>query len=88
MFVEKLLPVVSGRRRYPMLTGGKRACPPEDCGGVPGYYHLLDVLENPNHPEHEELLEWSGGEYEPEKFNIQEVNRAFHGGWGPTRPHI
>lgn len=81
--VEKLLPVQPGRRRYPMVTGGRRACPPEDCGGIPGYYHLLEVLGNPNHPEHEELLEWSGGEYDPERFDVQEVNRAFHGGWGP-----
>jgi len=75
--VEKLLPIVSGHKRYPMATGGRRACPPEDCGGIPGYYHMLEVIKDPNHPEHDELLEWYGG-YEPEKFDIHEVNRAFH----------
>jgi hypothetical protein len=84
--VEKVVPVVPGRRRYPMVTGGKRACPPEDCGGVPGYYHFLEVLKNPRHPEYEDILEWYGGAYEAEAFDIQEVNRAFHGGWGPARP--
>ena len=84
--VEKQLPVVSEGGRYPMVTGGSRACPPEDCGGVPGYYRLLEVLANPDHPEHAELLEWSGEDYEPEKFDAQEVNRAFHGGWGSTKP--
>jgi hypothetical protein len=85
--VEKLFPVVPGPGRYPTVTGGRRACPPEDCGGIPGYYHLLDVLKNPSHPEHEELLEWSGGDYEPEKFDAQEVNRAFHGGGARAKPH-
>jgi len=84
--VEKLLPLVSGPRRYPVVTGGRRACPPEDCGGVPGYYDLLEVLEDPNHPEYEDLLEWCGREYDPEKFDIQGVNRVFHGGWAPARP--
>jgi hypothetical protein len=55
--VEKLLPPVLGRRRYPAVTGGGRACPPEDCGSVSGYYHLLEVLSNPAHPEYEELVE-------------------------------
>jgi hypothetical protein len=79
--VEKLLSVVSGRGRYPMVTGGGRACPPEDCGGVPGYYHLLQVLADPDDPDHEDLLVWTGGDYEPERFDAQEVNRAFNSGW-------
>ena len=84
--VEKVLPAVSGSGPYPVLTGGRRACPPEDCGGVTGYYRLLGVLADPNHPEHEELLEWSGGEYDPEKFDAQEFNLAFHGGWHRAEP--
>ena len=87
VMVEKVVPAAPGRGRYPLVTAGKRACPPEDCGGVPGYYHFLEVLKNPKHPDHEEVLEWSGGAYEPEAFDIQGVNRAFHGGWGPSRPH-
>jgi hypothetical protein len=86
VLVEKVLPVETGRSRYPMVTGGKRACPPEDCGGLPGYYHLLDVLMNPNHPEYGELREWCDEDFDPERFDIQEVNRALHGGWGPATP--
>ena len=85
--VEKVLPIVSGNKRYPMVTGGRHACPPEDCGGIPGFYRLLEILGKPDHPEHEELLEWLGDEYNPEHFDIQEVNRAFHGGWAPAKPH-
>ncbi len=87
VLVEKVMAVVPGRSRYPLATGGKRACPPEDCGGVPGYYHFLEVLKDPKHPDHDEMLEWSGGGHDPEAFDVQEINRAFHGGWGPSRPH-
>ncbi|MEJ2244947.1 MAG: plasmid pRiA4b ORF-3 family protein [Acidobacteriota bacterium] len=85
--VEKVLPIASGNKRYPMVTGGRRACPPEECGGIPGFYRFLEILGKPDHPEHEELLEWSGGEYDPERFDIQKVNRAFHGGWAPEKSH-
>jgi hypothetical protein len=79
--LEKILPLDSGRGRYPRVIGGRGACPPEDCGGVDGFHHLLDVLKNPNHPEYAELLEWVGGEYDAKRFKCQDINRAFHGGW-------
>ena len=60
--------------RYPRCTGGARACPPEDCGGFPGYEHFSAVLANPKHPEHEEMLAWIGGEWDPEAFNMDAVN--------------
>lgn len=44
--------------RYPRCTGGQGACPPEDCGGIPGYQHLRDALAGPPAPEQEKLLEW------------------------------
>ncbi len=78
--VEKVLPIDSGGRRYPLVTGGRRACPPEDCGGIFGYYRLLEVLGQPDHPEHEEMLEWLGGEIDPERFDVEEINRRLGGG--------
>jgi hypothetical protein len=86
VLVEKVVPAEKGRGRYPLVTAGKRASPPEDCGGIPGYYQLLEVLGNPRHPEHEEMLKWCGEEYDPDEFDLQEVNRMFHGGWGPSKP--
>src|SRR5262245_19266665 len=53
---------------------GKRACPPEDCGGPWGYGDLLSILENPKHKEHEERREWLGGEYDPDRFDKDQVN--------------
>ena len=54
---------------------GQRACPPEDCGGFPGYEDLLEILRDPDHPEHEERLEWLGGRFDPEAFDLAAVNR-------------
>jgi hypothetical protein len=59
---------------YPICTGGKRQCPPEDCGGIWGFYNLLDAVRDPAHEEHEELTEWLGGAFDPEAFSVEEVN--------------
>ena len=55
---------------------GARACPPEDCGGVSGYYHLLGALADPDNEDHDMLLEWVGGRYEPKAFDLERVNWA------------
>ena len=73
LLVEKILPLDEGKR-YPVCLTGKRACPPEDCGGVWGYASFLEVLHDPEHPEHEEMLEWIGGAFDPEVFDLDEVN--------------
>ena len=70
--VDKVLPSLG--IGTPQLTGGSRACPPEDCGGPWGYQELLDVLADPSHPEHQERLEWAGGEFDPEAFDIEATN--------------
>ena len=74
LLIEKVLPYEAGQR-YPVCLTGKRACPPEDCGGIWGYASFLDAIQDPQHPEHEEMLEWVGGEFEPEAFDLDEVNR-------------
>jgi hypothetical protein len=60
--------------RYPRCIGGERACPPEDCGGIWGYEDLLAILRDPEHEEYEERLEWLGGEFDAEAFDVAEVN--------------
>jgi hypothetical protein len=76
--IEKELPAEAGVR-YPRCTDGKRACPPEDCGGVWGYGGLLEALGNPRHAQHDELREWSGGEFDPEQFDPEAVNQELAG---------
>jgi hypothetical protein len=52
------------------LLAGKRACPPEDCGGEYGYYELLKALKDPKNPEYEEMLEWVADDWDPEKMDV------------------
>jgi len=64
---------------YPRCLAGKRACPPEDVGGVWGYAAFLEAIRNADHPEHEEMLAWSGGVFDPETFSLAEINQALRG---------
>jgi len=73
--VEKVLQPEPGVA-YPICVGGKLRCPPEDCGSIPGYYNLLEVIHDPTHEEHEEMREWLGGEYDPEAFSVDDVNQG------------
>jgi DNA-binding MarR family transcriptional regulator len=72
--VEKVLPSKPGQR-YPVCVKGRRATPPEDVGGIWGYELYLEAMADPDHPEHEMYLEWRG-EFDPEEFNLDEVNAA------------
>jgi len=67
--------------QYPCCLDGKRACPPEDVGGVYGYPEFLAAIRNRDDPEHDSWLEWIGGKFDPETFDLQKVNtllRQFH----------
>lgn len=65
---------------YPHCLTGRRACPPEDCGGIWGYQDLLEILADPSHDEHAERLEWLGldnaSQFDPATFDIDAVNSA------------
>ena len=81
--VEKVLPPESGVR-YPRCLTGKRACPPEDVGGIYGYEEFLQAIRDAKHPEHKEMLEWVGGSFDPEALDLQAVNeRLAHLGPSP-----
>lgn len=60
----------------PRVVAGARACPPEDCGGVWGYANLVAAVADPNHPEHDDLLEWVGGGFDPEAFDLARADAA------------
>lgn len=61
---------------YPRCIKGKRACPPEDCGGIWGYEELIATLQNPKHPDHKAMKQWVGGDLDPERFDLDEINGA------------
>jgi hypothetical protein len=73
LLVEKILSPTKGVR-YPLCMKGKRACPPEDVGGVWGYEQFLEAIHDPGNDEHEEYLTWVGGEFDPESFELEDVN--------------
>lgn len=75
LLVEKILPPEPDVH-YPRCIKGKRACPPEDVGGVWGYDSFLEAIQNPDDSEHEDMLEWIGGEFDPEAFDLDEINEA------------
>ncbi len=60
---------------YPRCTAGRRAAPPEDCGGPFAYPGLLATLADPEHEGHDELLEWLGDPFDPEAFDLAAVER-------------
>ena len=70
-----LLGTVEGEEK-PGCTAGARACPPEDCGGTMGYYDLLVALSDPDHEEHDAMLEWVGGKFDPNAFDSVTIDRA------------
>lgn len=71
--LEKIFPR-DGKIPVPQCIKGKRACPPEDVGGVWGYESFLEAISDPKHPEHKDMLEWVGGDFDPEEFYLDAVN--------------
>lgn len=74
--LEKVLP--SDFFEAPVVIKGKKACPPEDCGGIWGYYDFLKAIQDPKHEEHESMLEWVGGGFDPDEFDMNTINRKLN----------
>jgi hypothetical protein len=70
---EKILPA-SAALELPVCVAGKRACPPEDVGGPFGYADFLEKIQDPEHEEHDDMREWAGADFDPEKFELAAVN--------------
>jgi Plasmid pRiA4b ORF-3-like protein len=60
---------------YPACIAGERSAPPEDVGGADSYAEFLDAIANPNHEDHDAMLEWAGGYFDPDAFSVTEVNK-------------
>ncbi len=63
---------------YPVLLAAKGSCPPEDCGGPWGYANLRQILADPNHDEHQDMLEWLGldnaSEFDPAAVTTEDID--------------
>ncbi|NWJ50481.1 MAG: plasmid pRiA4b ORF-3 family protein [Bacteroidetes bacterium] len=71
--LEKIMDPEAGKF-YPNCIDAACACPPEDCGGAPGYAHFLEVIANSKHPEYKDMIEWVDGEFNPEKVELSKAN--------------
>lgn len=78
LVLEKILPA-DPKQALPVCVKGKRACPPEDVGGVWGYADLLEALKDPQNPEHADYLEWMDADFDPEAFDLAEANERLKG---------
>lgn len=76
---ERTVDAESGAR-FPVCVAGARACPPEDCGGSPGYAEFLEAIEDSDHPDHEDMIEWVGGRFDPEEFSPEKATKWMHKG--------
>lgn len=72
--VQKCLPPDAAMAKKALCLGGARACPPDDCGGPPGYAELLKALKNRKHPEHKTMKDWLGRPFDPEEFDVAKTN--------------
>lgn len=72
LIVEKIVEPETGKH-YPVCLAGERACPPEDCGGIPGYEMLLAALSGPKTADERDLLEWAG-DFDPDRFDLDAIN--------------
>lgn len=62
---------------YPVCIKAVRAAPPEDVGGIFGYYGMLQALEDPEHPDHEMFLEWlMVDKWDPAEVDLDGINDA------------
>ncbi len=71
--VEKTMPL-DPDKYYPVCIKGKLNCPPEDCGGLYGYYNFLEIISNKKHPEYRNMVEWIGDGFDPTEFEVEDVN--------------
>jgi len=60
--------------KYPLCLEGARACPPEDVGGIGGFYEFLEALADPKHEQHNDFIEW-GGDFDPKEFDAEKATR-------------
>jgi len=75
LLLEKVLPA-NPEFQQVLCLDGENACPPEDSGGMGGYYDLLEVLADPKHEEYDHMRQWTGGAFDPKAFDLAGVNRA------------
>jgi len=57
----------------PRLVRAIGASLPEDVGGFPGCADFVDAMADPTHEEHDRMLEWHGGKFDPDEAEIGRI---------------
>lgn len=73
IIVEKEFPSEPGVF-YPRCIDGAMQRPPEDCGGIPGYFGIIELMKGEKNDEYEEMVEWLGEPFDPTEFDLVMVN--------------
>jgi hypothetical protein len=85
IIIEKLKSAEPGVL-YPQFLGGERRCPPEDCGGFPGYYDFLDNIASKQSKKRKAALDWYGAPYDPDEIDEQQIVIALNRIANTSRP--
>jgi hypothetical protein len=79
--LEKITLIASGEYPTPEVLAGENACPPEDSGGIDSYYDAVEQLSGAPTEDNEDLREWYGEDFDPCRFNVDEVNKQLRDYW-------
>ena len=74
VILEQILPAPPAGKPGARCVDGAGACPPDDCGGAPGYMDLVKILKNPKHKEHASMRAWLGRPFDPAVFDMTRAN--------------
>lgn len=77
--IESLPTSTVSDARLPICVAGENACPPEDVGGPHGYELFLQILADRQHEQHEDMVRWIGGVFDPKGFDLNRINRDWRG---------
>lgn len=75
ILVERVYDIEDESRQYPVCIDGERKGPMENIGGPWGYMELLHIVDNPQDPQYEEIMEWLGEEFHPEDLDLEKINQ-------------
>ena len=77
--IESLPTSAASEWALPFCVAGENACPPEDVGGPHGYTLFLEILADPQHEQHQDMVRWIGGVFDPKGFDLNRINRDWKG---------
>lgn len=84
LVLEKTM-VPDPEANYPACIAGARNAPPEDVGGAGGYAEFLEAIADPDHEDHDVMLEWAGGHFDPAAFSVTAANEQLRRRLRPAR---